>query len=48
MELRKPFEQSYYTAVPTGFTKFLRTNFIWQFFRFVVINIKILRMVRLH
>lgn len=48
MTLRKPYEQSFYTAVPTGFTKFRRTNIIWQFYRFIVINIKILRMVRLH
>ena len=48
MEIRKPFEQSYYPPLPTPFTKALRTNLIWQFFRFIVINLKILRMVRMH
>lgn len=48
MALRKPFEQTYYTTIPTRYTKSLRTNPIWQFFRFIVINIKMLRMVRKH
>lgn len=48
MELRKPFEQSYYPPLPTPFTRAMRTNLIWQFFRFIVINFKILRMARKH
>ena len=48
MPVRKPFEQSYYPPVPTRFTKFFRTNLIYQFFRFLVLNIKMLRMVRKH
>jgi hypothetical protein len=48
MNERKPYEQTYYPPVPTGFTKSMRTNLIWQFFRFLVINIKMLRMVRKH
>jgi len=48
MSVRKPYEQSYYTSVPTKFTKFLRTNFVYQFFRFLILNIKMLRMVRKH
>lgn len=48
MNERKPYEQNYYPPVPTKFTKFMRTNLIWQFFRFIVINIKMLRMVRKH
>ncbi|NWF89788.1 MAG: hypothetical protein HXY50_10055 [Ignavibacteriaceae bacterium] len=48
MPIRKPFEQSYYPPVPTGFTKFFRTNLVYQFFRFLVLNIKMLRMVRKH
>jgi len=48
MSVRKLFEQSYYPPVPTKFTKFLRTNFIYQFFRFLILNIKMLRMVRKH
>jgi hypothetical protein len=45
---RKPYEQNYYPPVPTSFTKGMRTNLIWQFFRFLVINFKMLRMVRKH
>lgn len=48
MNVRKPFEQTYYPPVPTKLTQFFRTNLIWQFFRFLVLNIKILRMVRKH
>jgi hypothetical protein len=46
--LRKAYEQSYYPPVPTRFTQRLRTNLLWQFIRFLVINIKMLRMVRKH
>ena len=45
---RQPYEQSFYPAVPTRFTKAMRTNLLWQLFRFVILNIKMLRMVRKH
>jgi hypothetical protein len=45
---RKPYEQNYYPPVPTRFTRGLRTNLIWQFFRFLALNIKMLKMVRKH
>lgn len=48
MTVRRPFEQSYYPPVPTNFTKFLRTNFLYQFLKFLILNIKMLRMVRKH
>lgn len=48
MPLRKPFEQSYYPPVPTRWTQYWRTNLPWQFIRFVVLNVKMLRMVRKH
>ncbi|MCF8266673.1 MAG: hypothetical protein K9I69_01235 [Ignavibacteriales bacterium] len=48
MDTRTPFEQTYYPPVPTKFTKHIRVNLIWQFIRFLVINIKMLRMVRKH
>lgn len=48
MALRKPFEQSYFPPIPTKFTKFLRRNVFYQLFRFVVINAKMLIMVRKH
>lgn len=44
-ENRQPYEPAYYSAVPTGFTKHLRTNPLWQAWRFVVINIKMVRMI---
>jgi hypothetical protein len=48
MEKRTPFGQTYYPPVPTPLTIRMRTNFLWQLLRFVVINAKILRMVRKH
>lgn len=48
MEYNQSIKQGYRPPLPTGFTKALRTNPVWQFFRFLVINFKILRMVRKH
>lgn len=48
MENRTPYSQNYYPPVPTGVTKQFRTNLLYQFFRFLIINIKMLRMVRKH
>ncbi len=45
---RQPYGQNFYPPVPTGFTKHMRTNLLWQLFRFVIINVKMLRMVRKH
>jgi len=36
----KPYSQNDYTPVPSPFTKFMRTCVIWQFFKFIYINIK--------
>jgi len=36
----KPYEQNSYTPIPSDFTVFMRTCFIWQLIQFVVINIK--------
>jgi len=44
-ETIKPYDQNFTTMVPTGFVKFFRTCVIWQFFRFIVINIKMLIVV---
>lgn len=38
-------EQSNLTMIPGKFARAMRTNFIWQFIRFVVINIKMLVVV---
>ena len=42
----KPYDQNFTTMVPTGFVKFFRTCLIWQFIRFVFINIKMIRVVQ--
>lgn len=38
----KPYSQNFTTMVPTRFVKFFRTCVIWQFFRFIVINGKMM------
>lgn len=48
MKLRKPYEQSYYPPVPTKLTQWFRSCVLWQFIRFLIINVKMLRMVRKH
>ncbi|GMU89182.1 MAG: hypothetical protein AMXMBFR49_13900 [Chlorobiota bacterium] len=48
MTARDPYGQNYYPPVPTKFTKWMRTNLLYQLFRFLIINIKMLRMVRKH
>lgn len=46
METNKnPYEQAYYPPNPTGFTRFMRKCLIWQAIRFVVINLKMIRVV---
>ena len=47
-QLRKPYEQSYYPPVPTKLRKFKRVNIFIQFIRFIILNFKMLRMVRKH
>lgn len=42
----KPYEPSFTTMVPTGFVKFMRTCVLWQIVRFIVINLKMLIVVR--
>jgi hypothetical protein len=42
----KPYEQNFTTMVPTNFVKKMRTCVIWQFMRFVVINLKMLVVVQ--
>jgi len=41
----KPYDQNFTTMVPTGFVKFFRTCVLWQFIRFIVINIKMIIVV---
>lgn len=42
---REPYQQAYYAPEPTKFTRFLRTCLLWQFWRFIVINLKILKLL---
>ncbi len=42
---REPYQQAYYPPAPTGFTRYMRTSLIWQAIRFMVINIKMLRLM---
>jgi hypothetical protein len=42
----KPYDQNFTTMVPTEFVKFFRTCVIWQFIRFVAINIKMIIVVQ--
>lgn len=42
---REPYQQAYYPPVPTSYIRSVRTNPVWQFYRFWVINIKILRLL---
>ncbi|RUM68038.1 MAG: hypothetical protein DSZ05_01735 [Sulfurospirillum sp.] len=41
-----PYSPEFETMVPTGVVKFFRTCVIWQFIRFIMINIKMLIVVR--
>jgi hypothetical protein len=42
---KEPYQQAYYPPVPTPFTRNMRTSFLWQCWRFVVINIKMLKLL---
>jgi hypothetical protein len=42
---REPYQQAYYPPVPTGFTRYMRTSLVWQLYRFIVINLKILKLM---
>lgn len=42
----RPYENSFTAMVPTGFVIAMRKNLLWQAFRFICINIKMLIVVR--
>ncbi len=42
---RDPYQQSYYPPTPTKFTRFMRLSLIWQGYRFMVINYKMLKLM---
>jgi len=38
--------QAFFATRPTALTRFMRTFIPWQFWRFVVINVKMIRVIR--
>lgn len=42
---KEPYQQAYYPPVPTGFTRSVRTNLVWQFWRLLVINVKMFKLM---
>lgn len=41
----QPGTETFFPPVPTATTRFFRTCILWQLFRFVSINIKMIRMI---
>jgi hypothetical protein len=46
IENKEPYQQAYYPPTPTAFTRGMRTFLPWQLLRFVVINLKMLKLMR--
>ena len=42
---QSPYSTPSYAPEPTGITRWMRTAFIWQCFRFVAINIKMIKLM---
>jgi hypothetical protein len=45
MATQTPYDQHYYPPIPTRLTLYTRNSLIWQAIRFVVLNIKMLKIV---
>ena len=43
---KEPYQQAYYPPRPTPFTRAMRKLLPWQLVRFVVINVKMIRLMR--
>ncbi len=41
----KAYYEEAYPPLPTGWTRFTRKNIFWQFVRFIVLNLKIMRII---
>ena len=41
----KPYEQAYFPPKPSKLTMFMRKCVIWQFIRFLVINLKMVKII---
>ncbi len=42
---REPYQQAYYPPTPTGLTRHMRTSLIWQSVRFLVITVKMVKLI---
>ncbi|MEN9502344.1 MAG: hypothetical protein RI964_1629 [Pseudomonadota bacterium] len=42
---KEPYQQAYYPPTPTAITRYMRTSILWQLYRFVVINLKMLKLM---
>ena len=45
MTNKDPYQQAYYPPKPTRFTRHMRTSLLWQCYRFIAINLKILKLM---
>jgi hypothetical protein len=45
MPNKEPYQQAYYPPTPTGFTRSMRTCVLWQIYRFIAINLKMLKLM---
>lgn len=43
---KEPYQQAYYPPRPTPFTRSMRKFLPWQLVRFLVINLKIIKLMR--
>lgn len=41
----EPYQQAYYPPKPTRLTRWSRVSFVWQTVRFMVINLKMLKLL---
>ncbi len=42
---KEPYQQAYYPPKPTRFTRYMRKFLPWQFIRFIVINLKMIKLM---
>jgi len=42
---KEPYQQAYYPPVPTGFTRAMRNSLLWQAWRFIAINLKMIKLI---
>lgn len=42
----RPYGSAFYPPHPTAFTRFMRTFLPWQIWRFIWINLKMIRIIR--